>query len=204
MCKKSAGRTKKTKIHSSKQTLSQEPSTRQESILKKESSIVDPGASAHMMSKSDLNHEEKATILKSNEAVHDYYSEWLSAPGLVARDSGAGEPIPKTPPSTSSSKTVEQIWRENTIHSHISRRAPDVKYAKRTKITRVPCRRNPESREDTQIGDTITADRTKGCSARFGYAMDTESSVQTQDCTRHDEKIAAILTSRKQSWSDLH
>ena len=36
----------------------------------------------------------------------------------------------------------------------------------------------------------------------FGYSMDTESSVQKQDCTRYDEKCAAILSSRKQAWSD--
>ena len=62
MCKKSLGRTKKTKIRSSKRTLSQEPSPRKESVIKKESSRVDPGASMHMMTKSDLIHEEKQQV----------------------------------------------------------------------------------------------------------------------------------------------
>ena len=43
-----------------------------------------------------------------------------------------------------------------------------------------------------------------GSGAGFGYSMETELSVQKQDCTRYDDKFAAILTSRKQAWSYLH
>ena len=62
---------------------------------------------------------------------------------------------------------------------------------------------------------TITADhkvlneenesqhRYAGGGTRFGHSVDTESSVQKQDCTRDDEKFAAILTSKKEAWSDL-
>ena len=51
----------------------------------------------------------------------------------------------------------------NTIDSIIFRRTPIQIFAKRTKITRNPCRRNPESREDrkpqaTHFGATSTAD----------------------------------------------
>ena len=47
---------------------------------------MDPSASTHTMSKSDLIHEEKATSLQSKESMYDYYSEWiripLSTPGV--------------------------------------------------------------------------------------------------------------------------
>ena len=91
----------------------------------------------------------------------------------------------------------------------------------RTKITRAPCRRKPTSREDripkaTKIGGTITADHKVlneenaiapsicGSSTKFGYSIGTVLSVQKQECTRYGVRCAAILTSRKQSWSDLH
>ena len=38
-----------------------------------------------------------------------------------------------------------------------------------------------------------------GSGARFGYSVDTELSAQIQDCTRYDEKFAAILV----VWSDV-
>ena len=34
--------------------------------------------------------------------------------------------------------------------------------------------------------------------------MDTELSVQTQDCTRYDERLASVFTSRKQAWRSLY
>ena len=56
-----------------------------------------------------------------------------------------------------------------------------------------------EWRERIAIASSIC-----GSGAGFGFSMETELSVQKQDCTRYDDKFAAILTSRKQAWSYLH
>ena len=50
------------------------------------------------------------------------------------------------------------------------------------------------------------ATASSGCASctGFGYSMDTEFTVQKQDCTRYDVKFAAVRSSRKQAWSHLH
>ena len=65
---RSAGRTKKRRIRSSKQRFIQQPSLSHESFIKKGYFIVDSGASIHMMSKNDLALEVHSTIRKSNES----------------------------------------------------------------------------------------------------------------------------------------
>ena len=91
----------------------------------------------------------------------------------------------------------------NTFDSVIFRRTPILIHAKRTKITRDPCRRNPESREDripqaTKFGATRTADHKvlnaeNESRVHHRYAvvvedgaspMDTKLFLQKQDCTR--------------------
>ena len=83
---------------------------------------------------------------------------------------------------------------------------PRCDICKRTQITRAPRRMNPKKREDkiphaTNLGYNESRSQSFapsmcGSNTRFGYSMDTELSVQEQDCTRYDEKCAAILTSK--------
>ena len=130
--------------------------------------------------------------------------DWLHSvtEELVEGESGssgiAGETIPKYP-RPHSSETLEQLWR-GTPFIHSFSEGPHV--CKRTKITRAPCRRNPESREDripraTTFGDVVTADHKV-------LNEENESPVQKQDSTRYLTRFAANLSSRKQAWSDEH
>ena len=157
-----------------------------------------------------------ASAASANRKQHD--PDWLQPfkGGRVEGESGsssAGGKIPKNTSSTNSNETLQQSWTE-TLFIHSFSEGPRGALCKRTKITRAPRRRNPASREDkvpqaSNFGDTTTADHTAigpsicGSSTRFGYSMDTELSVQKQDCARYDDNLAAILTSRKQAWNTL-
>ena len=84
---------------------------------------------------------------------------------------------------------------ENTIYLLVFRGDT----CKRTKITRAPWRNM--NIENTGCRETPWR---LGSSARFGYSIDTELSLDKQDSTRYDEKFAAIPYSRKEAWSDSH
>ena len=79
--------------------------------------------------------------------------------------SSDGDTILRTLLRRNPARTLKPIWREHTIYTVIFRRTQDVIIWKRTKVTRDPCRRNLESREDwiaqtTTFGDTVTSDHT--------------------------------------------
>ena len=111
----------------------------------------------------------------------------------------------------------------NTFDSVIFRRTPIEIHAKRTKITRDPCRRNPESREDripqaTKFwGYTYSRSQSSQCRERIAsassicgsggrWAFSNGYKVILAETRLHKiiEKVAAVATSRKQAWSDLH
>ena len=102
----------------------------------------------------------------------------------------------------------------NTTHSRIFRKIPIAKYAARTKVTRAPCRVNPDNRADSieiaeRFGDMRTAEHKSrsrienalqicsGC-ARPGDSMDAKLHMQLSS---DDEKSSNILTPRRKSRS---
>ena len=125
--------------------------------------------------------------------------------------------------STMTTSTTPRSNLETNTFSFIVtvRRTPFGTCAKRTKITRAPCRRNPESREEwipraTIFGDVIWITSLSMKNTSRDYTIDVRElqDLATQwiqsylckkhDSTRYDEKFAAILTFRKHAWSYSH
>ena len=142
-----------------------------------------------------------------NRLRMDLYWQILDHPAVLVKQS------PTHFLHNSPARPSNKAGGKNNLFTHFPK-DPVCDVCKRTKITRAPCRRNPESREDripeaTQYGDARAGDhkvlneenesrlhhRHAGGSTRFGYSVGTKLSVQKQDCTRYDEKFAVILTS---------
>ena len=133
--------------------------------------------------------------------------------GLVEGESGSsgsGEAITKTLPPHIPARPSNKSGGRHNLFIHFQT-DPSCEKCKRTRITRVPCRRSPAHREDripraTNFGDVVTADH-KVLNEENESRLHHRCAAVVQDLatrTRHDEKFAAIPSSSKQAWRDWH
>ena len=135
--------------------------------------------------------------------------------GESGSSSSAGETIPKTLPPHTFQRDPRTPLEGNIVYSLIFRRTPVARYANAQnsqglhaegiwKVEKTGCRMLENFERYNHSGSLSCQKRTnldcifdmRVSGTRFGYSMDTQVSVQKQDCTTCDEKFAAILTSK--------
>ena len=168
--------------------------------------------------------KEKTTIERGNLCDDPEIPEWLQE----FRENLVDDEIPLQGGSHASSsheaslepttKRREDLGKHN-VHTHFPKDR-NCKICKRTKITRAPCRRrNGEAvPRAVNFGDLITADHkvlSDNCESRnnssirsrgagSSHSMDPGVSVQKQNFTRNQEKLAKVPGTREETKSHLH